>query len=99
MKITLAELKKLVTEAVDSKLQEAGMFGIDWEKMKLLQATNRLKGRWRLIMTAVEETGDPERALAVLKAAVATLELHKSKSPPKQEPEAPVVDEPFDFSP
>jgi hypothetical protein len=99
MQISITELKKLVKEAVDKKLQEAGMFGIDWEKMKLLQATNRLKGRWRLIMTAVEETGDPEKALAVLKSAVATLELHKSKSPNPEPETPPVADEPFDFSP
>lgn len=81
MKITVKELKTIIAEAVDRKLQEAGVFGIDWDKMKALHAKGQLKGRWHVIMTAmVEAGGEPEKALALLKSAVAALELHKNKT-------------------
>jgi len=98
MEISLTELRSLIREAVDKKLQEAGMFGIDWEKMKLLQAQGKLKGRWSLIMTAMAGAGgDPEKALALLKSAVATLELHKSHNPKPEQP-TPSTEDMLDMS-
>lgn len=96
MKITETKLKSLIAEAVDKKLQESGAYGIDWEKMALLHAQGRLKGKWAVIMTAMKETGDPEKTLAVLKSAVATLELHKSKNPTQTA--AVPEEDPLDFS-
>lgn len=94
MKISSTQLKSLIAEAVNTKLQESGAFGIDWAKMELLHAQGRLHGKWHVIMTAMKETGDAEKALAVLKSAVATLELHKSQNPPKTEevPEEDALD-------
>lgn len=98
MEIKLTELKSLIAEAVSKKLQEAGVFGVDWEKMRLLHRSNKLTGRWNVIMTAMEETGSPEKTLALLKSAVATLELHKSRNPEPEVPQTPESDD-FDFSP
>jgi hypothetical protein len=68
-------------QPTDELQEEKGELGIDWEKVKLLQVTNKLKGRWKVIMAAVDEAGGkPENALALLKSAVAALELHKNKT-------------------
>lgn len=92
MKISLRELKVLISEAVDKKLQEhsptgdIGRGGVNWAELKYQFAKGRLEGSWRLIMTAMEETGgDQERALQLLKAAVAKFESKKSPPPPQEE--------------
>lgn len=82
MKISTLELRALIQEAVKQRLAEvSSQTGIDWEKMRGLHLTGKLKGKWHVIMTAFLETGDPDMALALLKSAVATLELHKNAQP------------------
>ena len=85
MKITTLELKAIIQEAVKQKLREVvepSSGGINWEKMKVLHSQGKLHGKWHVIMTAYLETdGSPEKTLATLKSAVATLELHKQVQP------------------
>jgi hypothetical protein len=84
--------EEIVVQPTDELREEKGEFGIDWEKVKYLQATNKLKGRWKVIVAAVDEAGSPENALALLKSAVAALELHKNKAGTPEEAPASLED-------
>lgn len=98
MKISTLELRALIQEAVKQRLAEVtSQTGIDWENMRFLHLTGKLKGKWQVIMTAFLATGDPEMTLALLKSAVATLELHKNVQPavePSSEEEKLSMDSP-----
>lgn len=90
MKITKNQLESLIKEAMNSvtSLKENNTWGIDWNKMAYLGSMgDKLSPKWQLIMAARNLSDeDMDKALAILKSAVATLELHKNRSPK----EAPV---------
>ncbi len=73
---------KLVTESMDDS-------GINWDNLEYLNRKgqlSRLNNKWQVIMLARNLSGnDFERSLAILKAAVATLEAKKMKMSSKPE--------------
>jgi len=92
MKISLKELKVLISEAVDNKIQESPTGDIgsthSWANLKYLLGRGHLEGSWRVIMTAMEETGgDPQRAMFLLKTSIAKLEIKLEKEPKPSEEE------------
>lgn len=97
MKISREGLKKLIGESVAKIVSESDpkppTGGINWDNLTYLHRKgqmSRLNPKWQVIMTVREIVGgDMDRALAILKAAVATLEAGKSAMPAK-----PVADEP-----
>lgn len=98
-KITLAELKSIIRETIENELSTSSMIGenghdVNWDEMRFLNAQGKLRGSWKIIMAAMEDTGgDKTKALQLLKASVAKME---SKMP--QEPEMASTEELTDFS-
>lgn len=100
MEINKKDLNKLIEEAVTRVIKESpgNTWGVDWAKMAWLDARgNKLSPKWAAIMFVRQLLqGDMDRTLAVLKSAVATLELHKNKSAQPEVGPSP-DDEPMDF--
>lgn len=105
MKIKKEDLEKIIKECVDAKIEELeesmqpdSSKQINWHMMKYLHAKGKLHGKWHIIMTAFLEAGEnDEKALAMLKAAVATLEAKKSSND-KPEEEMASLEDLTDFS-
>lgn len=98
MEVTKSQLVKLIKEAADRAINESNSWGIDWAQVAWAEAQgNKLSPKWAVIMLARQLVkGDMDRTLAVLKSAVATLELHKSKSAQPEVSPSP-DDEMMDF--
>lgn len=95
MKIKKETLQKIINECVAAKISElsestdARMYlaehsllseGFNWDNMKYLHGRGKLHGKWHIIMTAYLEAGeDPDRAMAMLTAAVATMQASKER--------------------
>jgi len=106
MKISKENLSKMIEEAVTDKLKEhyrggEDAWGINWKEMAWQDAQGgRLSPKWEVIMRArMATSGDMDKALQVLKAAVATLEIHKGRAPQAPAPEepAPSLEDMLDF--
>lgn len=99
MEIKKSKLNQMINEAVDRALNESNTWGIDWAKMAWLDAQgNKLSPKWAAIMLVRQlVNGDMDRVLAVLKSAVATLELHKNKAQQAPSAEAGPDVDPMDF--
>lgn len=114
MKIRKEDLEKLIKECVSSKLKSIPQKslnetktawigegeGFNWDQMKFLYARGKLHGKWHVIMEAFREAKeDEERTLAILRAAVATLEAKKIQNPkPAKEEEPASMEDLTDFS-
>lgn len=89
MKISKEHLDKMIKESVSTLTEKkstikespspALTWGINWPEMADLARRNAAGPKWKIIMKAHEVSNSPEEALALLKSAVATLELHKNK--------------------
>ncbi len=104
MKIKKSDLEKLINECVGAKMDELAETappvpgapsggGINWDEMKYLHGRGKLYGKWHVIMTAyLENDENADKALASLKAAVATLEAKGLGQPPKDQEMASMED-------
>lgn len=98
----LEEINKKTTKTKFSEgvigpaaVKESGR-GVNWDELRLLHGRNKLTGSWRVIMTALAETGeDKHKAVNLLKIALA--KLQKNLEPAKENPQ-PTEDELLDFS-
>lgn len=99
MEVKQSELKKMIEESVTRVLSESNTWGIDWANVAWLDAVGgKLSPKWAAIMFVRQLLkGDMDRTLAVLKSAVATLELHKNRSKEQTPAESLPSEEPMDF--
>jgi hypothetical protein len=102
-KISVQELKQLISNTIKEELSLNGVTSLNestnWDELKYLYGRGKLSGSWKIIMSAMSETGgDKNKAFNLLKIATAKLGNEMYAEPKPKEEEPATEEELLDFS-